>query len=116
MLEKLLAAHGGGGLQFLASHAHLADAKTFAAFLAPLRKKRWFVYAKQPFAGPRAVLAYLSRYTHCVAISNHRLIAVDRRSVTFKVKDYRIEGPGWYTTETLDVRKYIRLSLSHALL
>ena len=78
MLEKLLAAHGAGRLQFLGSHAHLADAKTFAAFLAPLRKKRWFVYAKQPFAGPRAVLAYLSRYTHRVAISNHRLIAADQ--------------------------------------
>src|ERR1700756_1298827 len=96
MLEKLLAAHGAGRLQFLGSHAHLADAKTFAALLAPLRKKRWFVYAKRPFAGPRAVLAYLSRYTHRVAISNHRLIAADQRSVTFKVKDYRIEGSGRY--------------------
>ena len=114
MLEKLLAAHGAGRLQFLGSHAHLADAKTFAAFLAPLRKKRWFVYAKQPFAGPRAVLAYLSRYTHRVAISNHRLIAVDRRSVTFKVKDYRIEGPGRYTM-TLDVGEFIRRFLIHVL-
>jgi hypothetical protein len=73
MLEKLLAAYQAGRLRFLGSHAHLADAKTFAAFLAPLSKKRWFVYAKRPFAGPRAVLAYLSRYTHRVAISNHRL-------------------------------------------
>src|SRR6202795_3431350 len=87
MLEKLLAAHEAGRLRFLGSHSDLADAKTFAAFLAPLSKKRWFVYAKRPFAGPRAVLAYLSRYTHRVAISNHRLIAVDQRSVTFKVKD-----------------------------
>ena len=79
MLEKLLAAHGAGRLQFLGDHAHLADAKTFAAFLAPLSKKRWFVYAKRPFAGPKAVLAYLSRYTHRVAISNRRLIAVDTR-------------------------------------
>ena len=77
MLEKLLAAHAAGRLQFFGSHAHLADAKAFAAFLAPLRKKRWFVYAKRPFAGPKAVLAYLSRYTHRVAISNRRLIAVD---------------------------------------
>jgi hypothetical protein len=115
MLEKLLAAHGAGRLQFLGSHAHLADAKTFAAFLAPLRKKRWFVYAKQPFAGPRAVLAYLSRYTHRVAISNHRLIAVDQQSVTFKVKDYRIEGPGRYTTMTLDVGEFIRRFLIHVL-
>src|SRR4030081_3818675 len=115
MLEKLLAAHGAGRLQFLGSHAHLADAKTLAAFLAPLRKKRWFVYAKQPFAGPRAVLAYLSPYTHRVAISNHRLIAVDRRSVTFKVKDYRIEGPGRYTTMTLYVVRFIRRFLIHVL-
>src|SRR6266704_1589220 len=68
MLEKLLAAHAAGRLQFFGSHAHLADAKAFAAFLAPLSKKRWFVYAKRPFAGPKAVLAYLSRYTHRVAI------------------------------------------------
>jgi hypothetical protein len=64
MLEKLLAAHEAGSLRFLGSHAHLADAKAFAALLASLWKKRWFVYAKRPFAGPKAVLAYLSRYTH----------------------------------------------------
>jgi Putative transposase len=103
MLEKLLAAHRAGRLQFLGAHAHLADAKTFMAFLTPLSQKRWFVYAKRPFAGPRAVLAYLSRYIHRVAISNHRLIALDQRSVTFKVKNYRIEGPGRYTTMTLGV-------------
>ena len=83
--------------------------------LAPLSKKRWFVYAKRPFAGPKAVLAYLSRYTHRVAISNSRLIAVDQRSVTFKVKDYRIEGPGRYTTMTLDVGEFIRRFLIHVL-
>ena len=115
MLEKLLAAHAAGSLQFLGSHAHLVDAKAFAAFLAPLSKKRWFVYAKRPFAGPKAVLAYLSRYTHRVAISNSRLIAVDQRSVTFKVKDYRIEGPGRYTTMTLDVGEFIRRFLIHVL-
>jgi hypothetical protein len=103
MLEKLLAAHRAGRLQFLGAHAHLADAKTFMAFLTPLSQKRWFVYAKRPFAGPRAVLAYLSRYIHRVAISNHRLIALDQRSVTFKVKNYRLEGPGRYTTMTLGV-------------
>ena len=99
----------------LRPHAHLADAKAFAAFLAPLSKKRWFVYAKRPFAGPKAVLAYLSRYTHRVAISNSRLIAVDATSVTFKVKDYRIEGPGRYTTMTLDVGEFIRRFLIHVL-
>src|SRR5450631_133756 len=115
MLEKLLAAHGADRLQFLGSHAHLADANTFAAFLAPLSKKRWFVYAKRPFAGPKAVLAYLTRYTHRVAISNRRLIAVDQHSVTFKVKDYRIEGPGRYTTMTLGVDEFIRRFLIHVL-
>ena len=115
MLERLLAAHAAGRLQFFGSHAHLADAKAFAAFLAPLSKKRWFVYAKRPFAGPKAVLAYLSRYTHRVAISNSRLIAVDQRSVTFKVKDYRIEGPGRYTTMTLDAGEFIRRFLIHVL-
>src|SRR6266849_918416 len=115
MLEKLLAAHAAGRLQFFGAYAHLADANTFAAFLAPLSKKRWFVYAKRPFAGPKAVLAYLSRYTHRVAISNSRLIAVDRRSVTFKVKDYRNEGPGRYTTMTLDAGEFIRRFLIHVL-
>ena len=67
--------------------------KAFAAFLAPLRRTEWVVYAKRPFGGPEAVLAYLSRYTHRVAISNRRLIACDRTSVTFKWKDYRVEGP-----------------------
>jgi hypothetical protein len=76
---------------------------------------RWFVYSKRPFAGPKAVLAYLSRYTHRVAISNRRLIAVDERSVTFKIKDYRIEGPGRYRTMTLDVHEFIRRFLIHVL-
>jgi hypothetical protein len=115
MLEKLLAAHQAGRLQFLGSHADLADAKAFAAFLAPLRKKPWFVYAKRPFAGPKAVLAYLSRYTHRVAISNRRLIAVDKQSVTFTVKDYRVEGPGRYTTMTLAIDEFIRRFLLHVL-
>src|SRR6266487_4547558 len=70
MLERLAAAHAAGKLAFFGVHAHLACAKAFAAFLVPIRTKRWFVYAKEPFAGPRAVLAYLSRYTHRVAISN----------------------------------------------
>jgi Putative transposase/Transposase zinc-binding domain len=115
MLEKLVAAHEAGQLRFFGTHAHLADAKAFSAFLAPLRSKRWFVYAKRPFAGPKAVLAYLSRYTHRVAISNRRLIALDERSVTFKVKDYRIEGPGRYTTMTLDTAEFIRRFLIHVL-
>ena len=96
-------------------HAHLAAAKAFAAFLVPLRRTRWFVYSKRPFGGPEAVLAYLSRYTHRVAISNSRLIAADARSVTFKVKDYRIEGPDRYTTMTLATGEFIRRFLIHVL-
>lgn len=115
MLEKLAAAHQAGQLQFFGTQAHLADSFAFAAFLAPLRTTRWFVYAKRPFAGPKAVLAYLSRYTHRVAISNHRLIAADAHSVTFKVKDYRIEGPGRYTTMTLATDEFIRRFLMHVL-
>ena len=115
MLTKLAAAHAAGKLQFFGAHAHLADAKAFAAFLASLRKTRWFVHAKRPFAGPKTVLAYLSRYTHRVAISNRRLIALDERSVTFKVKDYRIEGPGHYTTMTLEIGEFIRRFLTHVL-
>jgi hypothetical protein len=115
MLEKVVAAHEAGQLRFFGTHAHLADAKAFAALLVPLSKKRWFVYAKRPFAGPKAVLAYLSRYTHRVAISNRRLIALNERRVTFKVKDYRTEGPGRYTTMTLDVDEFIRRFLIHVL-
>jgi len=115
MLEKLAAAHKAGKLNFFGEHAHLADDKAFAAFLAPLKRTRWFVYSKRPFAGPKAVLAYLSRYTHRVAISNSRLIAADAESVTFKVKDYRIEGPGRYTTITLDAAEFIRRFLIHVL-
>jgi integrase len=75
----------------------------------------WFVYSKRPFAGPQAVLAYLSRNTHRVAISNSRLIAADQTSVTFKVKDYRVEGPGRYTTMTLGTHEFIRRFLLHVL-
>jgi hypothetical protein len=115
MIEQLVAAHAAGRLQFFGTHAHLADAKLFAAFLAPLGNKRWFVYAKRPFAGPKAVLAYLSRYTHRVAISNSRLVKADTTSVTFKVKNYRLEGPGRYTTMTLDTGEFIRRFLIHVL-
>jgi len=115
MLEKLLAARQAGALKFFGAHTALADPRAFAAFLAPLRNKRWFVYAKRPFAGPKAVLAYLSRYTHRVAISNRRLIALDEQRITFTVKDYRIEGPGRYTRMMLDVAEFIRRFLIHVL-
>jgi Putative transposase/Transposase zinc-binding domain len=115
MLDKLVAAHAAGKLQFFGRHAHLASARAFAAFLAPLRGKKWFVYTKEPFAGPKAVLAYLSRYTHRVAISNSRLIAADETGVTFKYKDYRVEGPGRYKTMTLATHEFIRRFLMHVL-
>ncbi len=87
MIEKLVAAHAAGQLNFYGAHASLVDATAFAAHLAPLKRTRWFVYAKRPFAGPKAVLAYLARYTHRVAISNRRLIAADAKAVTFMALD-----------------------------
>jgi hypothetical protein len=115
MIEKLVAAHAAGELTFYGAHASLVDASAFASYLAPLKRMRWFVYAKRPFAGPKAVLAYLSRYTHRVAISNQRLIAADANAVTFKVKDYRIDGPGRYKTMTLHPHEFIRRFLIHVL-
>jgi hypothetical protein len=115
MIEKLVAAHAAGQLAFYGAHAPLIDATAFASYLAPLKRTRWFVYAKRPFAGPKAVLAYLSRYTHRVAISNRRLIDADAGAVTFKVKDYRIDGPGRYKTMTLDPHEFIRRFLIHVL-
>src|SRR5206468_579771 len=91
-LEKLLAAQKAGRLKFFGNHAVLADPQAFTTHLAPLRRTEWVVYAKRPFGGPEAVLAYLSRYTHRVAIANSRLIACDRTSVTFRWKDYRADG------------------------
>lgn len=88
-LTRLVALHDAGRLAFFGSMAHLADRQAFLRHLSPVRKKRWVVYAKPPFAGPEAVLAYLSRYTHRVAISNRRLIRFDEAGVTFRYKDYR---------------------------
>lgn len=104
-----------GSLKFFGAHAGLADKDQFARFLRPLRKSEWVVYAKQPFGGPEAVLAYLSRYTHRIAISNHRLIKADEAGVTFKWKDYRVEGPDRYKTMTLPVDAFIRRFLNHVL-
>jgi Putative transposase/Transposase zinc-binding domain len=112
-LEKLIAAHKQ--LQFFGNHAPLANAQTFASYLAPLRRTEWVVYAKRPFGGPQAVLAYLSRYTHRVAIANSRLIAFDDSGVTFKWKDYRIEGRDRYKTMTLATGEFIRRFLIHVL-
>ena len=114
-LSMLVAAHKAGRLTFFARHQALADKAAFAAYLKPLHRSEWVVYAKRPFGGPEAVLAYLSRYTHRVAISNRRLISTDNNRVTFKYKDYRIEGSGRYRTMTLDVAVFIRRFLMHVL-
>jgi len=114
-LEKLLAAHQAGRLKFFGNHAPLADAQAFAAYLAPLRKTEWVVYSKRPFGGPEAVLAYLSRYTHRVAISNSRLIAVNDAGVTFKWKDYRADGRERQKVMTLATGEFIRRFLIHVL-
>jgi len=112
-LQRLAAAHER--LAFFGSHANLADPKVFAAHLAPLRKIEWVVYSKRPFGGPQAVLAYLARYTHRVAISNSRLIALDDSGVTFRWKDYRIEGRDRYKRMTLATDEFIRRFLIHVL-
>jgi hypothetical protein len=112
-LQRLIAAHKQ--LAFFGNHAGLAHPQAFAAYLAPLRKAEWVVYSKRPFGGPEAVLAYLSRYTHRVAISNSRLIALDHNGVTFKWKDYRIEGRERYKRMTLATHEFIRRFLVHVL-
>ena len=114
-LEKLTAARDAGQLQFFGEHASLADRDAFAAFLARLRKVEWVVYAKKPFAGPEAVLAYLARYTHRVAISNSRLLTFDDTGVTFRWKDYRADGRARYKTMTLTTPEFIRRFLLHVL-
>ncbi|MHA1108620.1 MAG: IS91 family transposase [Alphaproteobacteria bacterium] len=114
-LEKLVAAHGAGRLHFLGNHRHLANTRAFTAYLRPVRKIEWVVYAKRPFAGPEAVLAYLSRYTHRVAISNSRLIAADDNGVSFKWKDYRAKGRSRHKTMTLNAHEFIRRFLIHVL-
>ena len=114
-LEKLVAAHRTGELQFFGNHAPLTDRQAFAAFLAPLRNSKWVVYCKHPFGGPKQVLRYLARYTHRVAISNRRLVAYDDKGVTFKWKDYRAEGHERYKLMTLTNHEFIRRFLIHVL-
>jgi hypothetical protein len=114
-LESLAALHAAGRLAFFGDLAPLAATDAFDAALAPLRRSDWFVYAKRPFAGPQAVLAYLARYTHRVAISNSRLIALDEAGVVFKWKNYRIKGRDRLKTMTLDAGEFIRRFLLHVL-
>jgi hypothetical protein len=114
-LDKLRAAYRAGALQFFGKHTRLIDPRAFAAYLAPLWDTKWVVYCKHPFGGPKQVLRYLARYTHRVAISNRRLIASDENGVTFKWKDYRIEGPDRYKVMTLPAHEFIRRFLMHVL-
>jgi hypothetical protein len=114
-LQKLVTARDAGSLQFFGDHAHLAERHAFAAYLAPLRQAEWVVYSKRPFGGPEAVLAYLSRYTHRVAISNSRLIAFDDAGVTFTWKDYRAKGHERAKLMTLAMDEFIRRFLIHVL-
>ncbi len=114
-LEKLIAAYDAGRLSFFNDLAPLTDRDAFDAHLAPVRKLKWVVYAKPPFGGPEAVLAYLSRYTHRVAIANSRLVAFDDSSVTFKWKDYRAKGRERYKTMMVGTHEFIRRFLIHVL-
>jgi hypothetical protein len=114
-LKALTTTHAAGHLNFFGDHAHLSGAQAFAAYLAPTRTAEWVVYSKRPFGGPDAVLAYLSRYTHRVAIANSRLIALDDNAVTFRWKDYRIDGPDRYKAMRLHAAEFIRRFLIHVL-
>jgi len=118
-LDKLGQAHAAGRLAFFNDLAPLAEPTAFEAHLAPLRRAEWVVYAKRPFGGPEAVLAYLARYTHRVAISNSRLISLDDKGVTFRWKDYRARdgatGKDWIKTMTLPAEEFLRRFLLHVL-
>jgi hypothetical protein len=118
-LDKLGAAHAAGRLVFFSDLAPLAEPAAFKARLAPLRRSEWVVYAKRPFGGPEAVLAYLARYTHRVAISNSRLIAMDHRGVRFHWRDYRTASPATgavkIKTMTLSPEEFLRRFLLHVL-
>lgn len=114
-LEGLLALHRAGKLVFFGDQAGLPEPQAFAAYLAPLRKTEWVVYAKPPFGGPEAVLAYLSRYTHRVAISNSRLISADANTVAFRWKDYRVKSGDRQKAMHLATGEFIRRFLIHIL-
>ena len=114
-IEGLLALHRAGKLAFFGDLVGLSGTDHFAAYLAPLRKKEWVVYAKPPFGGPEAVLAYLSRYTHRVAISNSRLISADANTVAFQWKDYRVKSGDKRSVMRLSTSEFIRRFLIHVL-
>jgi len=115
MLAMLMHAHDAGELKFFNTHAGLADKTAFQRFIAPLRRIKWVVYCKAPFAGPEQVLRYLSRYTHRVAISNRRLVAADSEAIAFRWKDYRGNGADRWKTMRLQPHEFIRRFLLHVL-
>jgi hypothetical protein len=115
MLAMLMHAHDAGQLKFFNTHAGLADKRTFKRFIGPLWRIKWVVYCKAPFAGPKQVLRYLSRYTHRVAISNRRLVAADDNAIAFRWKDYRSNGPDRWKTMRLHPHEFIRRFLLHVL-
>jgi len=112
-VESLEKAFEEGQLKFFSSLQELDDRKAFLRYLAPLRKKKWVVYAKKPFAGPQQVLDYLGRYTHRVAISNNRILNIEDGQVTFRYKDYRHGSQ--QKTMTLSADEFIRRFLLHVL-
>jgi hypothetical protein len=112
-LEKLGAAFKAGDLGFFGALAGLTDPAVFARRLTELRRREWVVYAKRPFAGPEAVLAYLGRYTHRVAIGNSRLVALAGGEVSFRWRDYRHHDKN--KVMTLAANEFIRRFLLHAL-
>ena len=114
-IEELEKLHHAGQLRFFGDEANLLEPGSFACWLAPLRTCEWVAYAKRPFAGPEAVLAYLSRYTHRVAISNRRLVAMNEHGVSFRWKDYRAKGRTRHKTMTLAAEEFMRRFLLHVL-
>ena len=123
-LEGLSALHRAGKLAFFGELEYLADPAAFAAWLAPLRKAEWVVIvpkarlrhdAKPPFGGPEAVLSYLSRYTHRVAISNSRLVSADADTVAFRWKNYRIKRGDRMKVMRVATGEFIRRFLIHVL-
>ena len=114
-LEGLVAAFDAGELQFFSELAALKDRGVFIAHLAPYRTREWVVFAKQPFAGPAQVLAYLARYTHRVAIGNSRLIELTDEHVRFRWKDYRANDRSKSKVMTLAASEFMRRFLMHVL-
>ena len=112
-IDYLWQAFDAGDLQFFSSLERLRVRDSFRRYIAPIRKKDWVVYAKQPFAGPEQVLKYVARYTHRIAISNSRLLDIDDGRVTFRWKDYR-DG-NQHKTMTLSADEFIRRFLLHVL-